>query len=94
MENLRLDAYQIAASCAVIFYNMGIYAQWRKLEECEFVHGISLFQWVGATIATAVFVIFYIHLGQYAMAALSIAGGFMCARISWLTVRKSQTHGL
>lgn len=84
-----MDIFQLAASVAATTFTASMACQWIELEEVPVAQGLSLLQWIGFTLASLIFVIFYCHLEQFAMATISAFGMLMCARIAWLIRKKT-----
>jgi len=76
--------WELTASVGAMFFNVGLFTQASRIyNDSSLVFGQVLLQWALFTIASFIFVAYYIHLAQYIMAGVSTLGALCCLYISY-----------
>ena len=66
--------WELAASCGAVLFTASTFGQWFKIKETGSVANLSVIQWLGYSVASLVFVMFYLQMGAYIMASVSTVG--------------------
>jgi len=82
-----IDTWQVIGALAATAFTVGFVDQLRMTIKTRNVDGLSLLQWAIFTTASAIFTVYYIHLDQWIMVAVSTFGTGCCLMQSVMILR-------
>ncbi|MDQ6969439.1 MAG: PQ-loop domain-containing transporter [Mariprofundus sp.] len=84
---MNIDAWQMMGSLAALAFTVGFLDQLRMTYKTRNVDGLSFFQWLVFSLASAMFTAYYVHLDQWLMVGVSVFGTLCCLAILAMIMR-------